>query len=297
MLIKLKSVLKSNLFLSLLIIVVLALCPQDAWSASTVFEKVRQKAASSLKDVKLVVYILGGFGLIGFSFMAIFNKISWKWFANIAISLFLLSVMGLFIDDFTGTSEHASLLDYGDYLNNDTPYDTPGTNNEIPVSEPSNEGETSTEDEQSEETQKDECEGIDVARCELSPDACYASDYCTAYRNGTSGGSGASGGAAKTGGASGTEQNNEGAGSGSGNSSGENTSSEQNNQNSSDDLQPVWDPETQSYRLPEVEVVGNRVNNESGTGNQSSSDDLQPVWDPETQSYRLPEVEIIGDKI
>ena len=177
MLIKLKSVLKSNLFLSLLIIVVLALCPQDAWSASTVFEKVRQKAASSLKDVKLVVYILGGFGLIGFSFMAIFNKISWKWFANIAISLFLLSVMGLFIDDFTGTSEHASLLDYCDYLNNDTPYDTPGTNNEIPVSEPSNEGETSTEDEQSEETQKDECEGIDVARCELSPDACYASDY------------------------------------------------------------------------------------------------------------------------
>ena len=116
---KLKSLLKSNFFFLLLATALFALSPQEAWSAEGVFETVRQKAASSLKDVKLVVYILGGFGLIGFSFMAIFNKISWKWFANIAISLFLLSVMGLFIDDFTGTDEHSALLDYGDYLSGD----------------------------------------------------------------------------------------------------------------------------------------------------------------------------------
>ncbi len=86
---KLKSLLKSNLFLFVVTIVFFAACPQDVFAASgSVFEKVRDKAASSLKDIKLVVYILAGFGLIGFSFMAIFNKISWKWFANIAISLF-----------------------------------------------------------------------------------------------------------------------------------------------------------------------------------------------------------------
>ena len=117
---KLKSLLKSNLFLFIATIAFLAVCPQDVWAAEgSVFEKVRDKAASSLKDIKLVVYILAGFGLIGFSFMAIFNKISWKWFANIAISLFLLSVMGLFIDDFTGTSKHSTLLDYGNYLSGD----------------------------------------------------------------------------------------------------------------------------------------------------------------------------------
>ncbi|MBP3346095.1 MAG: TrbC/VirB2 family protein [Alphaproteobacteria bacterium] len=117
---KLKSLLKSNLFIFVVAIAFFAVCPQDAFAASgSVFEKVRDKAASSLKDIKLVVYILAGFGLIGFSFMAIFNKISWKWFANIAISLFLLSVMGLFIDDFTGTSKHSTMLDYGNYLTED----------------------------------------------------------------------------------------------------------------------------------------------------------------------------------
>lgn len=126
---KLKSLLKSNLFFLLLVTALFALSPQEAWSAEGVFETVRQKAAASLKDVKLVVYILGGFGLIGFSFMAIFNKISWKWFANIAISLFLLSVMGLFIDDFTGTDEHSALLDYGDYLSGDGTLN--GTDNTI----------------------------------------------------------------------------------------------------------------------------------------------------------------------
>lgn len=132
---KLKSLLKSNLFFLLLVTALFALSPQEAWSAEGVFETVRQKAAASLKDVKLVVYILGGFGLIGFSFMAIFNKISWKWFANIAISLFLLSVMGLFIDDFTGTDEHAALLDYGDYLNVGNEYENPGTSDNIPKTE------------------------------------------------------------------------------------------------------------------------------------------------------------------
>ena len=109
----------------MLIIVVLALCPQDAWSASTVFEKVRQKAASSLKDVKLVVYILGGFGLIGFSFMAIFNKISWKWFANIAIGLFLVAVMGMIISYFTGDDQIARELSFGYDMGTNT--QNPGT--------------------------------------------------------------------------------------------------------------------------------------------------------------------------
>ena len=73
---KLKSLLKSNLFFLLLATALFALSPQEAWSAEGVFETVRQKAAASLKDVKLVVYILGGFGLIGFSFMAILERMN-----------------------------------------------------------------------------------------------------------------------------------------------------------------------------------------------------------------------------
>ena len=176
---KLKSLLKSNLFLFVATIAFLAVCPQDVWAAEgSVFEKVRDKAASSLKDIKLVVYILAGFGLIGFSFMAIFNKISWKWFANIAISLFLLSVMGLFIDDFTGTSKHSTLLDYGNYLNEN---EESSYSPEIPPSDPSKELPSCTGAECPND-EEDKCEGIDVSRCSLSPDECFASDYCDKYR-------------------------------------------------------------------------------------------------------------------
>ncbi|MDY4841544.1 MAG: TrbC/VirB2 family protein [Alphaproteobacteria bacterium] len=222
---KLKSLLKSNLFLFIAAIAFFAICPQDAFAANgSVFEKVRDKAASSLKDIKLVVYILAGFGLIGFSFMAIFNKISWKWFANIAISLFLLSVMGLFIDDFTGTSKHSTLLDYGNYLSGDGSVDGTGgsigggTTTDYEEKNPTN---------QNEENAGDECDGIDVARCGLSPDKCYASTYCNNYRKATGEGSSSAG-----------------------------------------NSQLVWDPETQSYMLPEVEVIGdkNLANNNPVSG-------------------------------
>lgn len=178
---KLKSLLKSNLFFLLLVTALFALSPQEAWSAEGVFETVRQKAAASLKDVKLVVYILGGFGLIGFSFMAIFNKISWKWFANIAISLFLLSVMGLFIDDFTGTDEHSALLDYGDYLSGDGTLN--GTDNTIgggggPTEEDPDQSETTTTDDDLDK----KCDGVDVTQCQTSPSMCYASNYCKKFR-------------------------------------------------------------------------------------------------------------------
>lgn len=72
-----------------------------------------------LVSLKPIIYVFAGFGLIGFAFMAIFNKISWKWFSNIAIGLFLVANMGRFIEYFVfpegGLSNNQ--LSYGDYLN------------------------------------------------------------------------------------------------------------------------------------------------------------------------------------
>lgn len=91
----------------------------DAY-ADDVLRTVRDKAASFLKGLQPVIFILAGFGLVGFAWMAIFNKISWKWFANIAMGLFLVANMGLFIDYFATKGgkgrEYHGLLDYGDYL-------------------------------------------------------------------------------------------------------------------------------------------------------------------------------------
>ncbi len=102
-----------------LCVLALFLTTGDAYAAD-VLQTVRDKAASFLKGLQPVIFILAGFGLVGFAWMAIFNKISWKWFANIAMGLFLVANMGLFIDYFATKSgagrEYHKKLDYGDYF-------------------------------------------------------------------------------------------------------------------------------------------------------------------------------------
>ena len=61
----------------------------DTTADGDVFEMVTRRAAFILAGIKPIVYIIAGFGLIAFAWGAIFNKISWKHFANIAIGLFL----------------------------------------------------------------------------------------------------------------------------------------------------------------------------------------------------------------
>ena len=119
---------KNKKYLSFMIVILLLLVcvPADAWADGNIFTQVRNKAVRFLVDSKGVVYILGGFGLVGFAFMAIFNKISWKWFANIAISLFLVAVTGMFISYFTGDDSIADDLDYG-YDGGAGINDNPGT--------------------------------------------------------------------------------------------------------------------------------------------------------------------------
>ncbi len=63
-----------------------------------VFKTITRRAARILVGLKPIVYTFAGFGLIAFAFAAIFNKISWKWFANIAIGLFLVANMGRLIE-------------------------------------------------------------------------------------------------------------------------------------------------------------------------------------------------------
>ena len=70
-----------------------------------VFEMVTRRAAVIILNIKPIVYIIAGFGLIAFAWGAIFNKISWRHFANIAIGLFLVANMGRFIEYFVGGSD------------------------------------------------------------------------------------------------------------------------------------------------------------------------------------------------
>lgn len=70
----------------------------DYSNTDDIFKTVTRRAARIIVGLKPIVYIFAGFGLIAFAFAAIFNKISWKWFGNIAIGLFLVANMGRLIE-------------------------------------------------------------------------------------------------------------------------------------------------------------------------------------------------------
>ncbi len=67
-----------------------------------VFDAITRRSVAIIIAIKPIVYIFAGFGLIGFAWMAIFNKLSWKWFANIAMGLFLVANLGRLIEYFVG---------------------------------------------------------------------------------------------------------------------------------------------------------------------------------------------------
>lgn len=70
-------------------------------NAGNVFDIIKCKALQTLTDFRPIVYIIGGFGIIAFAFMAIFGKISFAHLSNIGIGLFLVAAMGPFIAYFT----------------------------------------------------------------------------------------------------------------------------------------------------------------------------------------------------
>ena len=53
--------------------------------------KATETLASTFKKIRIIVYMLGGFGFIGFAVAAIFGKLSWSWLVMITISLFVLA--------------------------------------------------------------------------------------------------------------------------------------------------------------------------------------------------------------
>ena len=89
----------------------------DAGSGDTkVFAQIACKVMMFLIDLRVIAYIISGFGMVAFAYAAVFNKINWKHFASIAIGLFLLAMIGPFVSYFTGDTTVEANLQYGNYL-------------------------------------------------------------------------------------------------------------------------------------------------------------------------------------
>lgn len=62
----------------------------------------KSKLSNLFRSVKIILYIISGFGLIGIAFMAIRGRLRWGWFAALATGLAILAAAGALIEYATG---------------------------------------------------------------------------------------------------------------------------------------------------------------------------------------------------
>lgn len=98
-------------YLSFFAIVALAFVATDAFAASDhlgsgddVFKTVLERMVTTFQNVRSVIFVVGGFGLVGLAFAAIFGKVKWTWLAALACGLAIVAVAGAVVDYVTQAS-------------------------------------------------------------------------------------------------------------------------------------------------------------------------------------------------
>ncbi len=67
-------------------------------NGTNVFVTVTDRMLKTFQNSRSVIFIVGGFGLIGLGFAAIFGKVNWKWLAALACGLAIVAVAGQVVD-------------------------------------------------------------------------------------------------------------------------------------------------------------------------------------------------------
>lgn len=93
----LKSNILSIVTMSLLFTVVM-LGDADAATKSSVFGTAVSKMADLFTNAKMVIFMIGGFGLVALAFQAIFGKVKWAWFAALAFGLAVVAAAGAVVN-------------------------------------------------------------------------------------------------------------------------------------------------------------------------------------------------------
>ena len=76
-------------------------------ASASVFGTAAQKLVDLFQNSKMVVFVIGGFGLIALAFQAIFGKIKWPWFAALAFGLAVVAAAGAIVNYAANTSTRA----------------------------------------------------------------------------------------------------------------------------------------------------------------------------------------------
>lgn len=76
-------------------------------AAASVFDSAVDKLVALFKNAKMVIFVIGGFGLIALAFQAIFGKVKWPWFAALAFGLAVVAAAGAIINYAANTNTRA----------------------------------------------------------------------------------------------------------------------------------------------------------------------------------------------
>ena len=90
--------LKNNILSIMAMTLLFTLVMMDGSYAASVFESARTKLVDLFKNAKMVVFVIGGFGLIALAFQAIFGKVKWPWFAALAFGLAVIAAAGAIVN-------------------------------------------------------------------------------------------------------------------------------------------------------------------------------------------------------
>jgi len=82
----------------------LIVSPDAAFAAGDVMDSATNKITKVFESVKKIVFVLGGFGLVGLAVGAIFGAVKWKWFASLAVGLAILAAAGAIVNYVAGDS-------------------------------------------------------------------------------------------------------------------------------------------------------------------------------------------------
>jgi hypothetical protein len=65
------------------------------------------KAVKVFNSIKMIIFIVGGFGLVGIAWQAIWGKMKWTWFAGLAVGLAMLAAASAIVNYATGDNMSA----------------------------------------------------------------------------------------------------------------------------------------------------------------------------------------------